>query len=102
MFIVVKAGINVKTNPDTGIGQKGVQFKNNAPFRWYITKIKNTLIENAENLAIMLMYNLLEYGSNYSMTTWSLWNYCRDEVNDVANENNGHNYRINSNETTKK
>ena len=29
------------------------------------------------------MYNLLEYGPNYSMTSGSLWNYNRDKINDV-------------------
>ena len=31
----------------------------------------------------MSMYNLLEYGKNYSMTSGSLWNYCRDEIDGV-------------------
>ena len=35
------------------------------------------------------------------MTSGSLWNYYRDEVNDDANENNNaSNYRINNNKTT--
>ena len=34
----------------------------------------------------MSMYNLLEYGRNYSMTSGSLWNYYRDEI-DVINDN---------------
>ena len=41
------------------------------------------------------MYNLLEYSDNYSMTSASLWNYYRDEVNDAANEDAA-NYRINN------
>ena len=45
----------------------------------------------------MPMYNLLEYNDNYSMTSGSLWNYHRDQVNDNANENNAGNYRINKN-----
>ena len=45
----------------------------------------------------MPMYNLLEYSDNYSMTSGSLWNYHRDQVNDNANENNAGNYRINKN-----
>ena len=36
----------------------------------------------------MPMYNLLEYSDNYYMTSGSLCNYYRDEVNDSANENN--------------
>ena len=26
----------------------------------------------------MLMYNLIEYGDNYSKTSGSLWQYCKD------------------------
>ena len=32
---------------------------------------------------LMCMYNLLEYSQNYSMTSGSLWNYYRDEIDDV-------------------
>ena len=47
------------------------------------------------------MYNLLEYSDNYCMTSGSLWNYYRDELNDSVNENNDANsYKINSNKTT--
>ena len=35
----------------------------------------------------MLMYNLLEYSKNYTMTSGNLWNYYRDEIDDV-NDNN--------------
>ena len=49
----------------------------------------------------MPMYNLLEYSDNYSMTSISMWNYYRNEINDSANENSDKdNYRINSNNTT--
>ena len=40
------------------------------------------------------MYNQLEYSENYSMTSGSLWNYYKDEVNVDANENNAANNRI--------
>ena len=46
----------------------------------------------------MPIYNLLEYSDNYSMTSGSLWNYYRDEINDDANENASDN-RINNNKT---
>ena len=36
----------------------------------------------------MLMYNLSEYNDHYSMTSGSLWDYFRDDVNDDPNENN--------------
>ena len=36
------------------------------------------------------------------MTSRSLWNYYRDEVNDSADENNdANNFRINNSETTR-
>ena len=47
----------------------------------------------------MPIYNLLEYSDNYSMTSGSLWNYYRDEVNDSAIENPNINNRIYNNET---
>ena len=44
---------------------------------------------------------MLVYSDNYFMTSWSLWNYDRDEVSDSANENNDvNNYRIYNNKTT--
>ena len=46
----------------------------------------------------MLMYNLLECSDSCSMTSGSLWNYYRDEINDDVNEN-AYNNRINNNET---
>ena len=48
----------------------------------------------------MPTYNLLEYSDNYSMTSGSLWNYYRDEVNDSTTENPNINNRIYNNETT--
>ena len=48
----------------------------------------------------MLIYNLLECSDNYSMTSGSLWNYYRDEMNDNTNENNAANCLINNSKTT--
>ena len=46
--------------------RKKLAFKNNAPFVSCISKINNTLIDNAEDLdVVMPMYNLLEYSQNY-------------------------------------
>ena len=48
----------------------------------------------------MLMYSLLEYSDNWPVSSGSLWNYYRDEVNDDANANNAAgNYRDNNNKT---
>ena len=99
-YIVVKGRITVEGTNDNNWKDKKLSFKINAPFRFCISKI-NTFIDNADNLDIfMLMYNFLEYSDNYSVTSGSLWNYCRDEVNDDANENNADNYGINNKTTT--
>ena len=58
---------------------KKVIFKNCAPFTNRISKIKNTQIDNAEDIDIvMLMYNLIDYSDNFSKTSGSLWQYCKD------------------------
>ena len=87
-YIVVKGRINV-TGTDNANRKKNLILKNNALFSSWITKINNSLIDNAEDLDIaMPIYNLFEYKDNYSMTSETFWNYCWDEVNDEANENN--------------
>ena len=46
-----------------------------------ITKIDGTTIDDAEDLdLVILMYNVIEYSSNYSETTGSLWLYSKDEA----------------------
>ena len=47
------------------------------------------------------MYNLLEYSKNYRKTIGSLYNYCRDELSDDADDNNFDNL-VNSNTFTYK
>ena len=47
-----------------------------------MSKIKNTLIDNAEHLdVVMPMYNLIDYSKSYSNISGSLWNYYRHEPN---------------------
>ena len=83
-YIVVKGKITVN-NPDNNAYDKKLALKNNAPFLSCISKINNTLIDNAEDLDIVMpMYNLLEYSKNCKKTTGSLWNYYRDEPNSGA------------------
>ena len=48
----------------------------------------NIQIDNAKDIDItMPMYNLIEYNNNYSKTSGSLWQYCKDipNVNDNGN-----------------
>ena len=64
-----------------------VAFKNCAAFTKCITDINDDHANNADNLDIIMpMYNLIEYGDNYSDTSGSLWQFKRDEQN-MNNEN---------------
>ena len=73
------------TNPNKNAYDKKLALRNNASFLSCISKINNTLIDNAEDLDIVMpMYNLLEYSKNYRKTTGSLWNYYGDEPNSGA------------------
>ena len=61
---------------------KGVIFKNCAPFTNCISEINNTQVDNAKDIDIVMpMYNLIEYSDNYVKTSGSLWQYYRDEPN---------------------
>ena len=58
---------------------KKVLFKNCAPFNKCISKINNIQIADAEYIDIVMpMYNLIEYSDNYSKTSGSLWQYCKE------------------------
>ena len=60
---------------------KGVTFKNCAPFTKRISRINNTDIDNAQDIDIILpMYNLIEYSDNYSKTSESLWQYYKVDL----------------------
>ena len=62
---------------------KGVSFKNCAPFINCISEINNTQIDNAKDIDIVMpMYNLIEYSDNYAKTSGRLWQYFRDEPDD--------------------
>ena len=88
-YVVVKETITVEGDNNAKKRNKKLTFKNNAPFfRSCISKINNTFIDNAEDLDIVMpIYNLLECSGNCYMTSGSLWNYHRDEINDDANGN---------------
>ena len=98
-YIVGKGRISVTGTDDANSRHKMLTLRNNVQFKSCISKVSNTFIDNAEGLDIVMpMYNLLEYSDNYSMTSVSLRNYYRDEMNDDVNENNVvGNYRINNN-----
>ena len=61
-----------------------VPFKNCAPFRKCRTEINETFIDEVEHINIaMPMYNLIEYSDNYFDNSVSLWQFKRDEIEDV-------------------
>ena len=61
---------------------KGVIFKNCAPFTKCLHRINNTEIDNAKDIDIVMpMNNLIEYSDNYSKTSGSLWQYYKDDPN---------------------
>ena len=68
-YILVKGDITIAGNIAAHIA-----FKNCALFTKYITEIDGTTIDDVEDLDLgMSLYNLMEYSSNYSDTTSSLW-----------------------------
>ena len=82
-YILVKGNITVNNTADNGAAanntNKKVIFKNCVPFTSCISKINNTQIDNAKYIDIVMpMYNLIEYSDNYSKTTGSLWQYCKE------------------------
>ena len=82
-YIIVKGNISVNnTAADDAAANntnKKVIFKNCALFTNCISKINNTQIDNAEYIDIVMpMYNLIEYSDNYSKTSGSLWQYCKE------------------------
>ena len=87
-YILVKEKITIAGAGDNeaarqaGERNKGVAFKNCAPFTDCISKINNTEIDNCQDIDIVMpMYNLIEDSDNYAKTSGSLWQYYRDEPN---------------------
>ena len=75
---------------------KGVAFKNCAPFTNCISEINNTQVDNAKDIDIVMpMYNLIEYSDNYAKTTGSLWQYFRDEPDDDLEDSESFKPKIN-------
>ena len=91
-YVLVKGNITVNNTATDGAAanntNKKVIFKNFAPFTNCISKINKKQIDNAEYIDILMpLYNLIEYSDNYSKTSGSLWQYCKD-VPAVNNEGN--------------
>ena len=89
VYILVKGTITIAGAGDHAEARqaderdKGVAFKNYAPFTNCISEINNAQVDNAKDIDIVMpMYNLIEYSDNYAKTSGSLWQYYRDEPND--------------------
>ena len=82
-YVHVKGTIAVNNtaaaDANTNNTNKKVIFKNCAPFTICISEINNTQVDNAKDIDIVMpMYNLIEYSDNYSKTSGTLWQYCKD------------------------
>ena len=65
-----------------GIGNSIIEvlFKNCALFTDCISEVNNTQIDKAKDIDVVIpIYNLIEHSNNYSKTSGSLWQYCRDQ-----------------------
>ena len=74
-YILVKGKITITgAGDDVAVRQaderdKGVAFKNCAPFINCISEINNTQVDNCKDIDIVMpLYNLLEYSDNYAKT----------------------------------
>ena len=83
-YILVKEKITIAGAGDDAAARqaderdKGVAFKNCAPFTNCISEINNTQIDNCKDIDIVMpLYNLLEYSDNYAKTSGTLWQYYR-------------------------
>ena len=90
--IFVKGDITVNNKAAAGAiannTNKKVIFKNRAPFTNCVSIINNTQIDNSEYIdTVMPMYNWTQYSNNYSQTSGSLWQYCKEipAVNNAGN-----------------
>ena len=79
---IIRAGADAAAR-QTDERDKGVAFKNCAPFTTCKSDINNLEIDYCQDIDIkMRMYNLIEYSDNYAKRSGSLWQYYRDEPDD--------------------
>ena len=90
---VVAAGPTKQTR-QADTNNKQAILKNCAPFTDFVTEIKKRQIDNVKDLdVVMPMYDLEEYGDNYSGTTGSLWQYCEGEPEDPITDSNSFKFK---------
>ena len=100
-YILVKGTITIVGAGDDAAARqaderdKCVIFKNYAPFTNCIREINNTQVDNAKDIDIVMpMYNLIECSDNYAKTSGSLWQYYRDEPNDVLANSESFKFKV--------
>ena len=100
-YILVNGRITITGAGDDGAARraderdKGVTFKNCAPFTKCISRINNTDIDNAQDIDIVMpMYNLIEYSDNYSKTSGSLWQYYKDDPNNNIADSESFKFKV--------
>ena len=60
-----------------------------------ITEINNNQIDNEKDIDfLMSIYNLVEYSDNYLKTSGCLWQYDRDDPNDLITESETFKYKV--------
>ena len=100
-YILVKGAITIAGAGDDAAARqaderdKGVIFKNCAPFTNCISEINDTQVDNAKDIDIVMpMYNLIEYSDNYVKTSGSLWQYYRDEPNNNLADSESFKFKV--------
>ena len=73
-YIILSATITLSNKAAAGAAAnyENIINKNWAPFTYCISKINNTQIDNAKDIDLMPMYNLIEYSDKCSKTSGSL------------------------------
>ena len=101
VYILVKESITVTgAGADANTRQndeknKGVTFKNCAPFTDCISETNNTQRDNAKDLdAVIPMYNLIEFSDNYLKTSGPLWQYYRVEPHNTLTDSESFKFRM--------
>ena len=100
-YILVKGTITIAGAGDGAAARqanerdKGVIFKNCAPFTNCINKINNTQVDNTKATDIVMpMYNLIDYSDNYLKRSESLWQYYREEPNNVLANSESFEFKV--------
>ena len=100
-YILVKGTITIAGAGNNAAARKaderdkGVVFKNCAPFTNCISEINNTQVDNAKDIDIVMpMYNSIEYSDNYAKTSGSLWQYYRDEPNNNLADSESFKFKV--------